>query len=461
MKSVPSHLTISAMAFYHEEGFVPAWKQATMFAGKSGHIATMLDIVNARIETGINQHPWNTWYTTNSAEYFGYGADGRRKLIVAHGVGPMSTLEGIQKAYSFEYEDVSRNNRGGRISQEEFLKLESGGYGEVCNADDMWMLNRGKFGKVAVVDFDMVVETYEYPFMGYLTLSEARREPLMYARLGPRYREYLEHHAKMATAIHASEHSKDIRDPYIVEMGDANNCSYTTGGWANCPRKYPFLDEGNGAVAHLLSTGRLSNICHEQERLAPYSIANDVGCHEWWNEVRLVAVCEDTTVVDIHPGFGSIRGLILENWERLMRVVNGEPLSRGAFYVLMKHGDVLFTQYQKKRAGLDTGEPEFHVVSAQPIGEPTQFVTKVLGYYGFFKYDIRGVKAMKPIDANAYMVVGEPQNIWNKGNPTHQCVDVQFYRVEVDVSRRLVRNKELRNDFDTLMQLLSSKEQTV
>lgn len=457
MKNVPSHLAVPAMAFYHEDGFVPTWKQATKFAGKGGRIATMLDIVDARIATGIDDHPWNTYYTTNSAEYFGYGADGRRKLIVAHGIGPMSTLEGIQKAYSFEYKDKSRNNRGGRISQEEFLKLESGEYGEVCNADDMWMLDRGTFDKIAVVDFDSIVEAYEYPFMGYLTLCEAVREPLMHARLGPRSREYLEHHAKMATAIHANEHNEELLDPYIVEMGDANNCSYTVGGWTNHPRQYPWLDKSDGAVAHLLSTGRLSKVCHEGERRVPYSIANDIGCHEWSNGTRLVAVREGSVVTDIHPGFGSIHGLILKNWKRLMRNIDGKPPFPGTFYVLMEHNGILFTQYQKKGAGLDTAAPEFLVTSAQPVGEPVDFVTEVLGYYEFFKYDIRAVEAIRPLGANAYRVVGEPENIWIDGNPTHQHVDVQFYQVEVDTSRRLVRDEELRNDFDTLIALLTEE----
>lgn len=451
----------SAMAFYHEDGFVPAWKQAVKFSGKNGHIATMLDIVDARIATGIDQHPWNTYYTVNSAEYFGYGADGRRKLIVAHGVGPMSTLEGIQKAYSFQYKDKTRKNKGGRISQDEFLKLEAGEYGEVYNADEMGPLKDGdgKFGMVAVVDFDNFVDYYEYPFIGYLTLNEARREPLMRARLGPRYREYLEHHTRMATAIHAKEHGKAIPDPYIVEIGAASNCTYTADGFANHPRTYPWLDKGDGAVAHLLSTGRLSNVYHERERRVPHSIANNIGCHEWFNGVRLVAVREGGAITDIHPGVGSVRCLILKNWDRLLKKIPGEPPFPGTFYVLMEHDGVMFTQYQKKGAGLDTTAPEFHVTSAKPIGEPTKFVTEVLGYHGFFKYDIREVETMKPTDTNAYMVVGEPEIIWDDGNPTRQHVDVQFYRVEVDTSQRLVRDEELRNDFDTLMKLLADEEQ--
>jgi hypothetical protein len=121
----------NAMGFHHSDGFVPAWKQAIKFAGEHGRIGTMLDVVDARLAADINSFPWNTYFTTTSAEYFGYSKGGVRILIVAHGIGPMSTLEGILKAYSYEYKDKERNRRGGRIPQSEFQKLEDGFYGEV------------------------------------------------------------------------------------------------------------------------------------------------------------------------------------------------------------------------------------------------------------------------------------------------------------------------------------------
>ena len=48
----------STMAFYHEDGLIPAWKQAQRFAGTGGRIATMQDIADLRIATGPGEAPW-------------------------------------------------------------------------------------------------------------------------------------------------------------------------------------------------------------------------------------------------------------------------------------------------------------------------------------------------------------------------------------------------------------------
>jgi len=433
--------SILTMAFYHENGIVPAWKQAAQFAGENGRIATMPDIVDARIATGIDGHPWNTYYTTATAEYFGYSKGGNRILIVAHGVGPMSTLEGIQKAYSYEYKDKTRSNNGGRISEQEFRKLENGFYGDV-----------------SIVEFDRIISQYVYPFMEYLKADEAMFEPLLRARLGSRAEEYLNHHAEMAMIIHEKEHGKIIGNPYIIKMGAASNCSYAVGGFVDFPIQYPFLDKGDGSVAHLISTGRLSSVHHENERRVPFSIANDIDCHEWGNGTRFVAVRENTEIKDIHPGFGNIGNLILKNWDSLMKKTDGVVLSDG-FYALMETADnTWFTQYPKKGIQMDTYEPEFHVTSIEKIGEPVDFITEIGGYYGFFKYDVKGVLSIKPPQANAYFTVGDAEIIRLSGNSEKHKVGIQFYRAKVDTSQRLIRSRALVNDYDKLMYLLSKKD---
>ena len=433
---------IMAMAFIHGDGLVPSWKQAMQFAGKNGRIGTMLDVVDARIATGIDEHPWNTYYSTNSAEYFGYSRGGNRILIVAHGVGPMSTLDGIMKAYSYEFKDKDRNNRGGRITNQQFRDLED-----------------GKYGDVSIVEFDPIISRHKYSFIGYMTGGTACLEPLLLARLGPRVFTYLAHHKRMAQKIHQEDHHKEIDDPYLVEMGDASNCSYATGGFGNHPLCYPFLDKGDGPVAHLISTGRLGNVSHQDERRVPCSIANDVGLHEWSNGTRLVGVRENTKVNDIHPGFSNISGMIKRNWQSLMQKVAG-PTYPGGFYAVMAgEGDVLFTQYPKKGARMDTHEPEFHITAIKTVGKLTEFTTEIGGYHMFFRYDIKEVQALRPLEANAYATIGEPTIIGEDGNPTHHRVGVQFYKAEIDTSQRLIRYKKLENDFETLMSLLEKERE--
>lgn len=414
------------MGFYHSEGFVPAWNQAARFTNGNGRIGTMLDVVDARLNAGISDFPWNTYFTTLSAEYFGYSRGGNRILIVAHGIGPMATKNGILAAYRHEYADKSsRNNRGGRISQ-----------------DDFWALEDGVYGDVSIVEFDPILKRYEFPFMETLLSGAAAMEPLLLARLGPRAEEYIEHHRQMAMEYHRREHGMDIEYPYIITMEDPGNCHYAVGGFSNHPLIYPYLDKGDGALAHLLSTGALTNL-HHQSQYRVSSLANDIGCHEWWNGVRLLGIRGNGRVENVHPGVGSVHQMVKRHWEQLMSPADSGPIG---FRALVQFPDgTWFTQYEKSGARMDTGEGEYRVTEIEQIGKPVRFSTPSYGS-PFFKYDIQEVQQLKPTTANAYVFSSDPEAM----GETHQA-DVQFYRIKVDTSQRLMRPQQLENDFDLLM----------
>lgn len=426
-------LSHTAMAFYHSDGFVAAWKHAVEFAGEGGRIATMPDIVDARINAERNSVEWSRYFTTRSAEYFGYSAGGVRILIVAHGVGPMASLEGITKAYSHEFADKSRSNRGGRIPMSLFRRLE-----------------RGLYGEVSIVEIEPLLRRYVYPFITYLTVEQACAEPLMRARMGKRAEEYFCAHGTMARKYHEEAHGIHKPDPFIVQMEQPGNCPYVVGGFDKIPREYVHLDKGDGALAHLLSVGGLSRVSHDGALTYP-SLACDSSCHEWWNGVRLVGVRSNEAIAGIHPGFDNIHELICQNWVLLMQPCERASLPR--LSPLMRKGNVLFTQYAKAGAGLDTHEPEYLVTSAKRINGANSFVTPILGYHALFKYDIRSVEAMAPLQANAYELVGDVENIWRDGNPEEQKVGIRFYHIEADTGQRLPREKEIKNDYQLLMSL--------
>jgi len=428
-----------AMAFYHSEGFVPAWKQASRFIGKDGRMATMPDIITARLGTKPGDDPWETYYTTLTAEYYGISKSGKLILIVAHGIGPMSTLEGIQKAYSWEYKDKNRDHRGGRIAQQEFLDLEA-----------------GKFGEVSIIDYESYCRRYEYPFIQTLRASEAITDPVLKARFGPQTEQYVLAHASYAREWHReqaeinpnrqSQHLRDgaeKSDPYIIQLHDAANCSYLG---SNCR-----LPEKGFAIAHLISTGRLVHLCHEGNE----SLTLDVSCHEWWNGVRLLGIqAGGNTKTGIHSGPDAYN-LLRKHWRKLLRPVSAPDVAPIGFRALVQIDKQWFTQYPKQGESMNTWEPEHVVTSMEKVGEPILFRTTVGGYHGFFKFGVNEVEAIAPPNANAYYFVSEPQNEWHGGNPTHQTAMVQFYRIAADTSKKLLREQELRNDYDTLMSLLS------
>jgi len=439
-----------AMAFYHQDGLPSAWKQAMKFAGEGGRLATMPDIVAARLETNPGDLPWETYFTTLTAEYCGIGKNGKRILIVAHGIGPMSTLDGVQKAYSWEYNDKDRNRRGGRITQQEFLDLEA-----------------GKFGEVAIVDLDSYCQRYRYPFLQHLRSSEAMTDPVLRARFGPQVGRYVEAHTELARRWHREQAGLDPKDryqlpvstrylgrnpqhlsdgaegsdPYIIKVGDAGNCCYTF-GQGHGHREI----ESGYAIAHLISTGCLCHLCHEGKR----SLSIDVSCHEWWNGVRVVGIQAGGNIRSGLNKGPDADNLLRKYWRDLLVPVKKQEMV--GFRGLVKIDKQWFTQYPKIGERMDTWEPEFVVTSAKKVGRSVLFRTTSSGSGMFFKFGIKEVQAFAPSNANAYFFCGEPRA---EGN-NHVC-EVQFYWIEVDTSKRVVRADKLAHDYETMMKLVEKE----
>ena len=243
--------------FCHRGGFSSSSSLAKRFAGRGGRIATMPDITNIRINDDTGEH-WNEYYTSMSAEYFGTGSDGKFKIIVAHNVGPMSTTFGAQKVYAWKGEDDNDNGKGGRITQEQFLKLESGQYGEV-----------------SVVDFNNYINLYRLPFIQHIKLSEALVDPLAQARLGPKYEEYLLKQFEHSKEQHDLRGEHHPNDPCILNLENENGCGYR------------FVGQNKGyAVAHLLSTGRRDSSHGSRETHDMI----DIACHGWSDGTRFIGV---------------------------------------------------------------------------------------------------------------------------------------------------------------------------
>lgn len=438
--------------FFDCDGLVPVFKNAAKYAGKDGRIAILPDIIKARLDSKPGDVPWETWYTTLSAEYFGVGADGRKKIIVAHGIGPMSTLDGILKVYKHEYSSYKNNTRrrGGRITREEFLKLEAGEYGEVY-----------------IIDYEGYIKRYEYPFMEILTSEQALSDPVLAARFGDAAADYVLHHEKCAREWHKEqlgfdpenkynldshqkylgrrrkEHLRDSADkssPYIIKIGDASNCNY----------EFTKFNENEEALAHLLSIGRLCHSCHQDGE----SLMCDVNCHEWSNANRFLSIPKGALGNGIFKGPDASE-MLKQYWQELLLPIQ-EPYPQIGFCKLMQIDDQWFTEYSKKGARMDTWEPEFVVISFEEVGKPVEFFTS--GGHGtfFFKYGIKEVQAIAPAGVNAYYTIGD---CWQ--TEKENGVRVQFCKINADTSKRVMRQDALKNNYDLLMQLTEKSESAV
>lgn len=430
--NVPLKQVANAMAFYHENGFVPAFKQATQYAGLAGRVGTMLDWVDARLamppyeKLGMhdtsNPTPWDQYYTTMSAEYVGASKGGTKILIVAHGIGPMATLDGVVEAYRYHYGDKTRRTEGGRISAEEFLKLESGIYGDV-----------------EIVDLEVYIREREYPFIATLHYSDALDDPVLKARLGPRAIEYLDQHSKYAIKYHRDVHGRIIVDPYILGV-DGPSMYWVKG--VN-------LDDGL-AYAHLLSVGAIGSVYVSQSEHRVPSWVSEISTHGWRDGTRLIGIREGKSIA-ISKGPDPYR-LLCKHWQELLESSGLDCTPDGLFVLMQMPDEAWFTQITKKGARADTHEPEFRVTSMEKVGEPVRFYTESNYPVPIFRYDIREVQAVLPKEANAYKLVGDPAKT---GGPDSQetCL-VQGYRIGVDHTKRLMRQEVLANDYGRLMQLL-------
>ena len=439
---------VGGMAFYHGDGLVSAWKQAKKFAGPKGRLATLLDVVDARFASDIDEVPWRMYFTTTSAEYVGFSKTGKRVIIVAHGIGPMATLDGIVAAYRYQFDDQTRDTKGGRITEQQF-----------------WDLEAGKFGPVSVIDFDVYMARYQYTFIQTLRASEALTDPLIRARFGVMTEEYLKAHIAFSRKWHArkaletpenkygtpedifkrylerrlTQHLRDARedsDPYILSSGSSMY-------------RYAKVEKGL-AMAHLLSVGQMCNQHHEGNE----SFTNDVSTHGWNDGTRFIAIPSSTRLKRIHggPNAGS---LLHDHWERLFK-----PLSKPAqlgFSAMMKLDDSrreFFTQYPKVGESMDTHDPEFLITQACPVGGRKTFTTMIHGYYGLFKYGLKDVERIAPPGTNAYIVVGAPEVV----DEHHQKCEIQFYDITADTSRRLMKSDQLAKNYSLMMELIALEE---
>ena len=426
----------SAMSFYHADGLVPAWKQALRFAGNGGRIATMQDVTDLRLAADLDSFAWNRYFTTSSAEYFGRSRGGSWIIIVAHGVGPMATLDGACATYKYQFADKTRQSSGGRITQQQF-----------------WDLEAGKYGEVHVVDFKALLGRYRYTLLETLTEEQALVEPLLKARFGARSEAYIRHHAKLAIKWYAQEQGiGGAVNPFIITMGGNSNLAY---GFKDMEPRV----EGGLAYAHLLSVGGLqpTNFSGCDARYPRYPcLVTDISCHGWNDGTRLIGVQRRSQLNTLHQGVDNMSALMAKHWRKLLKVVP-QPRPIG-FRQLMQLGKDWFTTVPKKGERMDSFVPEYHVQSIVPVGPPKKFTTTIGGYHGLLKYGLKEVEAIKPPEANGYTIPGEVGIVWKDGNPTHHTMMVQFYRVDADVQHRMMKEAEILADHDLLMSLLFAKD---
>ncbi len=426
---------VERLAFFNPDGGLAAWNLAERFAGPGGRVATLPDIVDARLAAGPGTAASERYYTTSTAEYSGRTAGGVHVLVVAHGIGPMADREGIVRAYSWSSEgNEDRSKRGGAIPRADFLRLLDGAWGEV-----------------AVVDLKAYAHLYKYPLMGGLTRSQAEADPLAAARVGGRERlsRYLDQLASEDDELAAREACR-LRPGETVEgrilriEDDANNGYLTWRGEDRVPRELP----DGMAMAGLLTIAQPVEMSEQRGRA---SVQVQIDVHGWNHSARFCGWRAGAAPGDI-PEDDSVAWARKARPDLLLAGKDDGPEPR--LRALTRSDGQWFAQRPKEGSGLDTADPMYPVEAIVPVGEPVEFSTTIGGYHGFFKYDIGEVEALAPAGANAYAFAGP---VGFNDACTHHVRRVQFYAAVIDTGRRLYSKAEVAADPELAMRLVEAR----
>ena len=414
---------LGALAFPHDDGLVPAWRNAAAFAGPGGRIATLPDILAARAAAPAGGPAWSHWFTTASSEFYGTSPGGIAMIAVLHCTGPLAQEAGLLAAYAHEYRDRDRMRRGGRIDAATFHALLD-----------------GRHGPAATVELKPYLARREHPFGDPLTASEALDDPLFLARAGgPAIAAaYLAAHDRLDRA---ARHDADGPEAPTVKLEQAGDMLYAAplGPWRpGEPAAYdPRAIEDGGVAAHLLSIGELARTATQ----AGIRLSCDISPHEWSHGARLVGLKPGWAPGPIHPGADYARAVA--GAPELLWIPESGGDGPTGFEVLVRAGGAWFTQYPKLGVTFDTGAPRHAVTRLDPVGDEQDVEVEVRGYHALLHYDRAEVSRRAPPGANAYHLLDSGTLA---PDARRHRLRVRFYRIASDRSRRLAREVEVQRD---------------
>ena len=97
------------------ESFLPdALKQALIYAGDDGYVASLPQLLHARANAPYDNIIWNTWFTSNSEESVVTTKQGNLVVVAIHGGGIFASPERFERVYRA---NVARSNSEGYTGQ--------------------------------------------------------------------------------------------------------------------------------------------------------------------------------------------------------------------------------------------------------------------------------------------------------------------------------------------------------
>ncbi len=101
-------------AIFFESYATIALRQALRYAGDDGFVASMPQLLHARVNADYDNIIWNTWFTANSEENVVTTPQGNHVVVTVHGGGIFSSPERFERSLRA---DLSRYNSEGLTGQ--------------------------------------------------------------------------------------------------------------------------------------------------------------------------------------------------------------------------------------------------------------------------------------------------------------------------------------------------------
>ncbi len=177
-------------AIFFDSYATAAFRQALRYAGDNGFVASLPQLLHARVNASYDNIIWNTWFTANSEESVVRTAQGNPVVVTVHGGGIFATPERRERSYRA---DLHRANPEGltgqyaaKITATEARDLLNG---KLPAGDEIPMYPYGEFRDgIAdlpmrygiVLDFELVRKSMS----GYERFEVLKQDPLMIARAG-------------------------------------------------------------------------------------------------------------------------------------------------------------------------------------------------------------------------------------------------------------------------------------
>lgn len=167
-----------------------ALRQALDFSGEDGFVASMPQLLHARVNASYDNIIWNTWFTSYSEESVIKIPQGNHVVVAVHGGGIFASPDRFERSY---YADLDRSNTEGltgqsaaKITDQEARDLLEG---RLPDGSEIPVFPFDEFRSgvanlpmryAVILDYEMAKKSEN----GYPTFETLRDEPNMIVRAG-------------------------------------------------------------------------------------------------------------------------------------------------------------------------------------------------------------------------------------------------------------------------------------